>query len=238
MADKANGPVDVRLSLDIEYRSDRPAPYRARVRWTDPTSKRHQSLSEGKDSEEEAQEWLQAIIEAAQADLRPSLTTMKLAEYGEAGMDLALRVLELKTLVPTCLGGGCASSPPWAIAVRMITNVVVDRIIKVNPAPVTGWQKLYKQTENELLSPGALGPARPGDPHCTGRRAHCRLPRPISLLGKHGSHPAQDRPPRLPGHPPGATCNPTYTKSQPPGWRSPQTSACCAHHAHCRARTL
>ncbi|MGW0763305.1 site-specific integrase, partial [Streptomyces sp. NPDC002814] len=61
MADKTNVPVGVRLSTDIEYRPDRPTPYRARVRWTDPTSKRRQSLSEGKDTEEGAQEWLQAI---------------------------------------------------------------------------------------------------------------------------------------------------------------------------------
>lgn len=67
MADKTIVPVGVRLSTDIEYRPDRPAPYRARVRWTDPTTKRRQSLSEGKGSEEEAQEWLQTIIEAAQA---------------------------------------------------------------------------------------------------------------------------------------------------------------------------
>jgi hypothetical protein len=56
MADKTNVPVGVRLSTDIEYRPDRPTPYRARVRWTDPANKRRQSLSEGKDSEEEAQE--------------------------------------------------------------------------------------------------------------------------------------------------------------------------------------
>lgn len=167
MADRATVPVGVRLSTDVEYRPDRPTPYRARVRWTDPDSKRRQSLSEGKDSEEEAQEWFQEIIEAAQAALTPSLATMKLAEYGEANMSLALRGLELKTLDPYLAG--------WRmhLALRMITNGVVDRtvqnwiadehsrttvkntiavlvrvmeqavrdgIIKVNPARVTGWQ--------------------------------------------------------------------------------------------------
>jgi hypothetical protein len=179
MADKINVPVGVRLSTDIEYRPDRPTPYRARVRWTDPTSKRRQSLPEGKDSEEEAQEWLQAIIEAAQAGLSPSLAPMKLAEYGEANMDLALRGLELKTLDPYLSGWRVRVVPALGhLAVRMITNGVVDRamqnwiadehnrstvkntiavlvrvmeqavrdgIIKVNPARVTGWQKLYKQ---------------------------------------------------------------------------------------------
>ncbi|MCX4595896.1 site-specific integrase [Streptomyces sp. NBC_01549] len=190
MADKTNVPVGVRLSTDIEYRPDRPTPYRARVRWTDPASKRRQSLSEGKDSEEEAQEWLQAIIEAAQAGLTPSLATMKLAEYGEANLDLALRGLELKTLDPYLSGWRMRVVPALGhLAVRMITNGVVDRtvqnwiadehsrstvkntiavlvrvmeqavrdgIIKVNPARVTGWQKLYKQAEDELLDPRAL----------------------------------------------------------------------------------
>ncbi|WP_308297016.1 MULTISPECIES: hypothetical protein [unclassified Streptomyces] len=131
MADKTNVPIGVRLSTDIEYRPDRPIPYRARVRWTDPTSKRRQSLSEGKDSEEEAQEWLQAIIEAAHAGLSPSLATMKLAEYGEANMDLALRGLELKTLDPYLSGWRMHVVPALGhLAVRMITNGVVDRTVQ------------------------------------------------------------------------------------------------------------
>ncbi|MDQ0939345.1 HAD family hydrolase [Streptomyces sp. V1I1] len=35
-----------------------------------------------------------------------------------------------------------------------------------------------------------------------------------------------------------ATCTRTCTRSRPPGRRSPHTSACCAHHARCRARLL
>ncbi|WP_241740784.1 site-specific integrase [Streptomyces sp. L2] len=131
MADKTNVPAGVRLSTDVEYRPDRPTPYRARVRWTDPTSKRRQSLSEGKDSEEEAQEWIPAIIEAAEAGLSPSLATMKLAEYGEANMNLALRGLELKSLDP-CLSGWRMRVVPALghLAVRMITNGVVDRTVQ------------------------------------------------------------------------------------------------------------
>ncbi|MFB8778031.1 hypothetical protein [Streptomyces broussonetiae] len=59
MAEKAIVPVGVRLSTDIEYRPDRPHPYRARVRWIDPVTKRRLSLSEGKADEDEAQKWLQ-----------------------------------------------------------------------------------------------------------------------------------------------------------------------------------
>ncbi|MFF7403040.1 tyrosine-type recombinase/integrase [Streptomyces murinus] len=190
MAEKTIVPVGVRLSTDIEYRPDRPNPYRARVRWFDPATKRRLSLSEGKADEDEAQEWLQDIIEAAQAGLSPSLATMKLAEYGEANMDLALRGLELKTLDPYLAGWRMRVVPALGhLAVRMITNGVVDRsvqnwiadehsrstvkntiavlvrvmeqalrddIIKVNPARVSGCQKLYKQAEDELRDPRAL----------------------------------------------------------------------------------
>ncbi|MEU2875044.1 tyrosine-type recombinase/integrase [Streptomyces sp. NPDC014748] len=190
MAEKAIVPVGVRLSTDIEYRPDRPNPYRARVRWFDPATKRRLSLSEGQADEDQAQEWLQDIIEAAQAGLPPSLATMKLAEYGDANMDLALRGLELKTLDPYLAGWRTRVVPTLGhLAVRMITNGIVDRavqnwivdehsrstvkntiavlvrvmeqavrdgIIKVNPARVSGWQKLYKQAEDELRDPRAL----------------------------------------------------------------------------------
>ncbi|WP_327399719.1 site-specific integrase [Streptomyces sp. NBC_01288] len=190
MAEKTIVPVGVKLSTDIEYRPDRPNPYRARVRWFDPATKRRLSLSEGKADEDEAQEWLQDIIDAAQAGLSPSLATMKLAEYGDTNMDLALRGLELKTLDPYLAGWRMRVVPALGhLAVRMITNGVVDRsvqnwivddhsrstvkntiavlvrvmeqavrdgIIKVNPARVSGWQKLYKQAEDELRDPRAL----------------------------------------------------------------------------------
>ncbi|MER7220237.1 hypothetical protein [Streptomyces eurythermus] len=190
MTDRTNIAAGIRISTDIEHRPNRPAPYRGRVRWWDPTTKRRPSLSEGKNSEEEAQEWLQAIVQAAQAGLTPSTATMTLAEYGEANMDLALRGLELKTLDPYLAGWRKRVVPALGhLAVRLITNGVVDRtvqnwiadehsrstvkntiavlvrvmeqavrdgIISVNPARVTGWQKLYKQAEDELRNPRAL----------------------------------------------------------------------------------
>ncbi|WP_431038358.1 tyrosine-type recombinase/integrase [Streptomyces sp. P6-2-1] len=190
MADRTSLPAGVRISTDIEHRPDRPAPYRARVRWHDPVSKRRLSLSEGKDTEDEAKEWLQAIAEAAEAGLSPTVATMKLADYGTTNMDLALRGLELKTRDPYLAGWRTRVIPTLGhLAVRTITNGVVDRavqgwiadghsrstmkntiavlvrvmeqavrdnVIKVNPARVTGWQKLYKQAEDELLDPRAL----------------------------------------------------------------------------------
>ncbi|WP_369221454.1 hypothetical protein AB5J52_06120 [Streptomyces sp. R39] len=46
-----------------------------------------------------------------------------------------------------------------AVLVRVMKQAVRDDIIKVNPARVTGWQKLYEQAEDELLDPCA--PALP-----------------------------------------------------------------------------
>ncbi|MCS0599809.1 hypothetical protein NX794_00930 [Streptomyces sp. LP11] len=71
------------------------------------------------------------ISEAAQAGLSPSLATMKLAEYGEANMDLAPRGLELKTLDPYLAGWRMRVVPALGhLAVRMITNGVVDRAVQ------------------------------------------------------------------------------------------------------------
>ncbi|MET9174110.1 hypothetical protein ABZX64_24115 [Streptomyces misionensis] len=43
-----------------------------------------------------------------------------------------------------------------AVLVRVMEQAVRDGIITVNPARVTGWQKLYKQAEDELRNPRAL----------------------------------------------------------------------------------
>ncbi|MGH3574576.1 MAG: hypothetical protein ACRDUW_22600, partial [Pseudonocardiaceae bacterium] len=42
----ATPPVGVALAADVEYRPDRRTPFRARVRWVDPATKRRQSRSE------------------------------------------------------------------------------------------------------------------------------------------------------------------------------------------------
>ena len=47
-------PVGVTLSADIEHRPDRPEPYRARVRWIDPATKRRKSKSQACSSEQAA----------------------------------------------------------------------------------------------------------------------------------------------------------------------------------------
>ncbi len=183
-------PVGVRLTADVEYRPNRPSPYRARVRWWDPETKSRKSISEAKETEDEAQEWISALVEAAQAGINPSLATMPLADYGTANMDLALRGLELKTLDPYLAGWRLRVVPSlghlpvriitngavdrtvyrWiadeqsrstvkntiAVLVRVMEQAVRDRLIKVNPARVSGWQRQYQLVEDELNDPRAL----------------------------------------------------------------------------------
>lgn len=183
-------PLGVRVAGDIEHRPNRPSPYRARVRWFDPVSRRRRSLSEGRNTLDEAEEWISGILKAAEAGVAPDVATMSLAEYGTTNMDLALRGLELKTLDPYLAGWRRRVVPALGhFPVRMISNGAVDRtvhgwiadeqsrstvknslavlvrvmeqavrdgLITVNPARVTGWQREYKQAEDELDNPRAL----------------------------------------------------------------------------------
>ncbi|MER7918711.1 MULTISPECIES: hypothetical protein [unclassified Streptomyces] len=43
-----------------------------------------------------------------------------------------------------------------AVLVRVMGQAFRDGIIKVNPARVSGWQKVHKQAEDELRGPGSL----------------------------------------------------------------------------------
>lgn len=61
-------PVGVSLSADIEYRAGRPRPYRARVRWVDPSTRRRRSVSESVETEEQAQAWIEEIQKGARAE--------------------------------------------------------------------------------------------------------------------------------------------------------------------------
>ena len=60
-------PLAVSLSADIEYRADRPEPYRARVRWIDPATKRRKSKSYACSSQQAALDWIEAIRRVAMA---------------------------------------------------------------------------------------------------------------------------------------------------------------------------
>lgn len=126
----ATPPVGVSLSADVEHRPDRRAPFRARVRWVDPATKRRQSKSEAFETEEAAVDWITGLQRAALGGVDPTAATMKLADYGTAHMTLALRGLEAKTLDPYLSGWRKRVVPVLGhLPVRMITNGVVDRAV-------------------------------------------------------------------------------------------------------------
>ncbi|MET7808801.1 tyrosine-type recombinase/integrase [Micromonospora chersina] len=130
MAAPQQPPIGVRLSSDVELRPGRDRPYRARVRWTDPTSKRRLSKSATFAGAEEAKAWIDGMASAAQGGVDPLAATKRLAEYGESVMTLALRGLERKTLDPYLAGWRKRVVPTLGhIPVRMITNGGVDRAV-------------------------------------------------------------------------------------------------------------
>jgi integrase len=123
-------PLGVPLSADIEYRADRLEPYRARVRWIDPATKRRKSKSQAPSSEQAALDWIEAIRRVAEAGIDPETATMTLAVYGDSVMPLALRGLEGKTLDPYLAGWRKRVVPALGhLPLRMITNGAVDRAV-------------------------------------------------------------------------------------------------------------
>ncbi|MFU8854318.1 tyrosine-type recombinase/integrase [Micromonospora sp. SL1-18] len=130
MAAPQQPPIGVRLSTDVEFRPGRDRPYRARVRWVDPTSKRRLSKSATAATPEEAQAWIDGLASAGQGGVDPLAATKRLTEYGESVMTLALRGLERKTLDPYLAGWRKRVVPTLGhIPVRMITNGAVDRAV-------------------------------------------------------------------------------------------------------------
>jgi integrase len=131
MAERANIPVGVRLSSDIEERPDYGRrPFKARVRWTDPVTKKRPSVSEPFETREEAEAWIARLERKAAQGIDPKTATMRLADYGEANMELALRGLEKKTTDPYMAGWRKRVVPTLGhLPVAMLTNGAVDRAV-------------------------------------------------------------------------------------------------------------
>ncbi len=131
MAERANIPVGVRLSSDIEERPDYGRrPFKARVRWTDPVTKKRPSVSEPFETREEAEAWIARLERKAAQGIDPKTATMRLADYGEANMELALRGLEKKTTDPYMAGWRKRVAPTLGhLPVAMLTNGAVDRAV-------------------------------------------------------------------------------------------------------------
>ncbi len=131
MAERASIPVGVRLSSDIEERPDYGRrPFKARVRWTDPVTKKRPSVSEPFETREEAEAWIARLERKAAQGIDPKTATMRLADYGGANMELALRGLEKKTTDPYMAGWRKRVVPTLGhLPVAMLTNGAVDRAV-------------------------------------------------------------------------------------------------------------
>jgi hypothetical protein len=78
MSAKADLPLGVTLSADIEHRPDRAQPYRARVRWIEPTTRKRRSKSEAFSTESAAQGWIETLQRLAADGVTPVTATMTL----------------------------------------------------------------------------------------------------------------------------------------------------------------
>ncbi|MBF6072572.1 tyrosine-type recombinase/integrase [Nocardia farcinica] len=124
-------PVGVRLSSNIEHRADYGRrPFKARVRWTEPGTKKRSSVSEPFETREEAEAWIARLERKAAQGIDPKTATMRLADYGDANMDLALRGVEGKTLDPYMAGWRKRVVPTIGhLPVAMLTNGAIDRAV-------------------------------------------------------------------------------------------------------------
>ncbi|OXR40662.1 Tyrosine recombinase XerC [Nocardia cerradoensis] len=104
--------------------------FRARVRWTDPATKRRESSSASFDSEDEAQNWIEQVEQAATRGVDPKTATSTLAEYGNTHWDIAMRGLEPKTLDPYRSGWKLRLVPTLGhLPITMLTTGLVDRAV-------------------------------------------------------------------------------------------------------------
>ncbi|MBF6194173.1 site-specific integrase [Nocardia sp. CDC186] len=122
-------PLGVELRADVEVRQ-RAKPYRARVRWVDPATKKRPSVSEAFETREEADEWIERIRQAAARGVDPKMATATLADYGKVSLELALRGIEPKTRDPYLAGWRRRVLPTVGhLPVTMITAGVADRAV-------------------------------------------------------------------------------------------------------------
>ncbi|WP_245401305.1 site-specific integrase [Nocardia albiluteola] len=122
-------PLGVAITGYVEVRG-KSGRCRARVRWTDPVTKRRDSKSESFATEDEGRAWVEGIEQAAARGVHPKTATSTLAEFGNAHWDIAMRGTEPKTLD--------VYGPGWRLRVvkslghlpiTMVTTGVVDRAV-------------------------------------------------------------------------------------------------------------
>lgn len=123
-------PVGIQVRGDIEERPDRPQPFRARIRWTDPAANGRRSKSESFTDRDAAESWIQNMERLASIGVHPETATMPLALYGDSVMDMAMRGLEPKTLDPYLSGWRHRVVPTLGhLTVPTIRHGTVDRAV-------------------------------------------------------------------------------------------------------------
>ncbi|MGY1896414.1 site-specific integrase [Nocardia gipuzkoensis] len=130
MSDRIDAiPLGVAVRGYIEVRG-KGGMVRARVRWTDPVAKARDSRSKTFESQEEAQNWISGIEQAALRGVDPKTATATLVEYGNAHWDTAMRGVEPKTLDPYRAGWRRRVVPTLGhLPVTMITTGLADRAV-------------------------------------------------------------------------------------------------------------
>ncbi|MBF6352960.1 site-specific integrase [Nocardia higoensis] len=130
MAERVDiSPIGVQLRSDIEVR-DRAKPYRARLRWVDPATKKRASISESFETRDQADEWISRVRQAAARGVDPKMATATLAEYGAASLELSFRGIEPKTRDPYLAGWRRRVVPTVGhLPIAMITAGVADRAV-------------------------------------------------------------------------------------------------------------
>ena len=123
-------PIGTQLSGDIEERPDRPQPYRARIRWTDPATRTRPSRSSAFADRTSAEAWIATMQRLARSGRHPDTVSMTLADYGESVMSLAMRGLEPKSLDPYMAGWRLRVLPAIGhVPVAEIGHGAVDRVV-------------------------------------------------------------------------------------------------------------
>ncbi|MFE3029628.1 site-specific integrase [Nocardia tengchongensis] len=130
MGDSVNlMPLGVEIHASIEERH-RAKPFLARVRWTDPATRKRGSKSQAFEDPAEAERWIKEIENAAARGVDPKTATATLKDYGDANWDLAMRGLEPKTIDPYRGGWRWRIVPTLGhLPVTMITAGVADRAV-------------------------------------------------------------------------------------------------------------
>lgn len=125
-------PTGVAISSYIERRG-KAGSFRARVRWTDPRTRRRDSKSASFDTEDEATRWVERVQDAVARGVDPNTAASTLKDYGNAHWEAAMRGVEPKTLDPYRAGWRRRIVPALGhLPISMVTTGIVDRT-------VSGW---------------------------------------------------------------------------------------------------